>query len=47
MLHASDFLLCDGQYEEVDYSEFILKGNSIQKGEEKEEDEKVKEEERI
>ena len=44
---CSHFLLCDGQHEEVDNFEFILKDNPIQEGEEKDEDEEVEEEKKI
>ena len=43
-LDTLGFLLRDGQHKEVDYSEFILKGNPIQKEEEEKEDEEVEEE---
>ena len=43
-LDALEILLHDGQYEEVDHTEFVFKEHSIQEGEEKEEEEEVEEE---
>ena len=43
-MDAPEILLHDGQHEEVDHIEFILKDNHIQKSEEEEE---VKEEEEL
>ena len=44
-LDALNFLLCDGQHQEADHFESILKDNPIQKEKEVEEDEEVEEEE--
>ena len=44
-MDAPDFLLYNGQHEEVDHSEFILKDNPIQEEKEEEEDEVEKKEE--
>ena len=44
-LDSLDFLLPDGQHEEVDNFEFVLKDNSIHEGEVKEEDEVEEEKE--
>ena len=43
-LDAPGILLHDGQYKEVDHTEFILKDNPIQEGKEEEEVEEEEEE---